>query len=160
MVGAIVAACALVVAGVVWWTLAPLEHPIHLVHAGDPDPEGSVREVCAEWRPDQRAVSRSRDWWIVVPRESSLHAEIRSAKRLLFEVDPGSGLSDVCLIEELEFQSVPDVVKGVLEACRRREGLWARRPEEQVALRVNAAEGDRACDKPGGASKAPSTPPN
>ena len=135
----IIAVSAIVTAGIARCALAPVGRSIYLVPAGQPGHEESERYACAEWRPNGHEASRFRDWWLVVPKGSSLHSEIRAAKRVEFEVDPGSGLADMCLGNELEFQSGPSVVKGVLEECYRRDGFLARRPrpEEQVALQMN-----------------------
>jgi hypothetical protein len=136
---AIVAVFAIAAAGVVWRATAPSGRSIYLVPAGQPGHEESERHACAEWRPNGRGLSRFRDWWLVVPKGGSLHSEIRAAKRMEFEVDPGSGLADMCLGDEVDFQSGPGIVKEVLEACHRRDGFLARRarPEEQVALQMD-----------------------
>jgi hypothetical protein len=107
----------------------PLSYPIFLEPAGSPHHEASARDVCAMWLGHP-------EWLVAVEQGSSVYAEIRSAKGLQFELDVGSGLSDVCVSEELDFQTRPDLVKAVLRSCDR--GGWHARPkdERQVVLHV------------------------
>jgi hypothetical protein len=108
---------------------APVRHPIFLEPAGSPRHDASERDVCAMWL-------RYPEWLIAVEKDSSVYSEVRSAKRLQFELDVGSGLDDVCVSEELDFQTRPDLVKAVLRSCDR--GGWHARPkyERQVVLHL------------------------
>ena len=108
---------------------APLSYPIFLEPAGSPRHDDSERDVCAMWLGHP-------EWLIAVEKGSPVYSEIRSAKRLQFELDIGSGLSDVCVSEEFDSQTRPDVVKAVLKSCD--GGGWHARPkyERQIVLHL------------------------
>ena len=156
-------ATALVVGGVVLRSEAtPKTDPLYLKSPGSPDYESSMRPVCAALLSISRTpMSWRRESWIAVPKGSSLHTEIRSAKELFFETDPGSGLATVCVAEELSYEARRDLVSAVLDACR--PGLSLGRsqhgPEAQVVLYLANFTGD--CEKPTGTPTivTPSNPP-
>src|SRR5438045_6354745 len=93
--------------------------------AGDPiytasqdRPSTVERRVCSQWLP----VSRSQvdawemEWWVLVTAGSELHNELRSARRLQFEIDPGSGLSDVCVARQIaDHAEATGVVRALSE---------------------------------------------
>src|SRR5215471_18014210 len=97
-----VLAVAATISGVVYSFATPsLSYPIYLEPAGSPRHEDSERRVCAAWLPIERTgpSSWTQEWWIVLPKKSSLYTELTSSKSLQFEIDVGSGLDDVCVSE-------------------------------------------------------------
>ncbi len=77
--------------------------------------------------------------------------EIRSAKELFFETDPGSGLANVCVAEELSYETRPDLVSAVVDACKPELsfGRPQHGPEGRVVFYLANLIGD--CEKPTGA---------
>jgi hypothetical protein len=137
-------------------------YPIYLEPAGSPHHEESKRQVCAAWLSIERtAPSSSMEWWIAISKDSSLYAEIRSAKGLEFEIDIGSGLSDVCVSEELDFRARPDIVKAVLDGCG--GAVPPRGPAGQLmAIHLREAAHSvfaSGCEVPAGTPRLSETPP-
>jgi hypothetical protein len=148
---------------VITWVTTPIHYPIFLVSAGAAGHEDSERRVCAGWLPIERdSKPWSMEWWIAVTKGSALYSEIRSAKTLQFETDPGSGLSDVCIAGELDLQKAPDIMDAVLNGCRPKVALFARvEPERQVILHVeNLSLSSGTCEMPDGFPQLRRTPPN
>jgi hypothetical protein len=128
----------------------PLSFPIFLEPVGSPRHDDSERDVCADWfgSPDK--------WWIAVEKDSSVYSEIRSAKGLQFETDIGSGLSNVCVSEELDFKTRPDLVKEVLRSCDR--GGWHARPRYERQVVLHLADSPCPPPAPSGGEAAGGTP--
>lgn len=94
-------AVVLVFRAVIFFASTLVGSPICLVPVGEPGHEESGRNVCSTYLSIERTTGAwSRESWIAVPKGTSLHSEIRSAKQLQFELDPGSGLADACVAEE------------------------------------------------------------
>jgi hypothetical protein len=134
----------------------PLRDPIYLESAGSPHHDDSERDVCAKWfgSPDK--------WWVAVEKDSSVYSELRSARHLQFETDIGSGLSDVCRSEEVDFKMRPELVKEVLASCDR--GGWHAKPkyERQVVFHLAScpAIAPSGGEQPRGTPAVREVPPN
>jgi hypothetical protein len=89
-----------VISGAVWYLFFPLGLPIYLVLPGQEAPV--ERRICAAWYPPG-----SGEWWLVAERGGPLLTELRTATWMRFEIDVGSGLSDVKLGREEPYQSDP-----------------------------------------------------
>jgi hypothetical protein len=143
---------ALVFAGAaVHHAAAPKTAPLSLSSPGSSDYESSMRPVCgallsisrtpADWHPEA---------WIAVQKGSALYSEIRSAKNLYFETDPGSGPSSVCVAEEFSYQTRPDLVNAVVAKCKPSVSLRTSQvgPEDQIVVHLANLVG--TCEKPAG----------
>lgn len=130
--------------------------PIYLVPVGAPGHEQSRRSVCSTYLWIERTTgASSRESWIAVPKGGSLYSEIRSAKQLEFELDPGSGLADACVAGELDSRTGMDIVNAVLRGCGRKDPV-----ESQVALFLTYSGLAGGCDKPSGQPRLAGTPSN
>jgi hypothetical protein len=132
---------AAVAALIVDFETAPRTTDLFLEAPGAPGHEASRRAVCA-------VLDRPKAW-IAVPRGGSLYSEIRASKQLLFETDPGSGLATVCVTQEQDYKSRPEIVAAVLAACRPRYsiGRFRAAPEDQVALLLENEFDDTKCER-------------
>ena len=130
--------------------------PIYLAPIGAPGHEASSRSVCSTnlWI-ERTTGASSRESWIAVPKGSSLHSEIRSAKQLQFELDPGSGPADACVADELDSRTGMEIVSAVLGACGCKDP-----PESQVVLFVTYIDLVGGCGKPSGEPRLLRTPSN
>jgi hypothetical protein len=152
--GAAILALAGGIAGVAYVFTRPVDFPIYLVPVGAAGHEESRRDVCAAWLPIARTqLAWSRETWIAVPQGGSLHPELRAARHLQFELDPGSGLADACVAEELDARTARDIVSAVLAACGRRDP-----PESQAILFLKRADPGGTCEKPVGSPTLRPTP--
>jgi hypothetical protein len=160
---AVAALCGAGLYGVLAWLTTPADLPLYLLPVESAGHEGSQRRVCADWLPIERTSEGwSLEWWIVLPKGSSLYSEIRSAKQLEFEIDPGSGLANVCVAEEKDSEQAPDIINAVLARCRPKLTLGGRvAPESRVALHLtHFDQGAEACGTPSGTPRLGRTPSN
>jgi hypothetical protein len=134
----------------------PIDSPLYVVPTGAVGHEESRRDVCAAWLSIGRTQNAwSMENWIAVPKGGSVHSEIRAAQHLQYELDPGSGLADACIAEELDSQTGEDIVSAVLGACRRKDP-----PEGQAVLFLRFADSAGKCEKPIGKPKLRPAPSN
>ena len=99
--------------GAVWYLAIPLGLPIYITLPGR---QSTVeRSVCATWYPPG-----SGEWWIIAERGGPLYQELRNATAMKFEIDVGSGLSDVKLGREEPYQPDPsNVTRALYSGCSR-----------------------------------------
>jgi hypothetical protein len=101
------------ISGAVWYLVFPLGYPIYLMLPGE---QSSVeRRVCGAWYPEG-----SGQWWLIVERGGVLDKELRNATGIKFEIDNGSGLSEVELAKEEPYR--PDsssVAHAIYPGCSR-----------------------------------------
>lgn len=157
-----------------WWTslaavaavaLVFLGHPISLSKSGDLS-DWSEHRVCAAWLPTgppydrlvvtavdgsaERFRGYSRQWWIAATPGTALYRDLKNAKRGSFELDNGSGQTDVCVGREVSFKNDrSNVVRALLDECGMAIKVWSLRgaPSDQVALSVRPwTSNDSRCD--------------
>ena len=124
-------------------------YPIYL--SAVVDHRGFEQRACAAWLPTGPA--HELEWWIVATPGSRRHQQLRSAKRLDFEMDPWSGTREVCLGKQVAFKDEPsNVVRAVVDSCHPLTKLISLRGpiENQVAIRLRdkAAPCDDTPDDP------------
>lgn len=87
--------------------------------------------VCAAWLPaaptdvppgtdalERREPAGEREWWISVTRGEDQYRELRSAHRIEFEMDPGSGIRPVCAGKEVTFDDdASSLVSTLFKRC-------------------------------------------
>ena len=97
----------------VWYLVFPLGQPIYLTLPGQPSTV--EKSVCVSWYPPG-----SGKWWIIAERGGRLYQELQNATAMKFEIDVGSGLSDVKLGRERPYQADPsNVVHALRSECSR-----------------------------------------
>ena len=118
-------------------------YPIYLSSLADR--RGFERRICAAWLPTGPALEL--EWWIAATPGSRRYQDLRSAKRLDFEMDPWSGTREVCLGKQVSFKDEPsNVVRAVVDSCHPLTTLISLRgsTSEQVAIRLR--DGAGPCD--------------
>jgi hypothetical protein len=144
---------ALVVAGAAVHNEAtPKTDSLYLKPPGSPDHESSMRPVCAGLLSISRTTA---GWhpeaWIVVQNGSALYSEIGSARELYFETDPGSGLSHVCVADEVSYRDRPDLVNAVVATCKPKISFGRSEGEAENQIVLHLAHNlNGNCEKPGG----------
>jgi hypothetical protein len=129
--------------------------PIYISTAGSTTAL-SERRVCAALleAADRPSGSWSRQWWIVLRKGSGLYTEIKQAKRIEFEIDPGSGVRRACVGFEQSAEDPGSIVDAAREQC----GASIRfltllgSKADQVALRV---DDEGKCDRADAATMGP-----
>jgi hypothetical protein len=97
----------------VWYLAFPVGLPIYLTLPGQTSTV--ERSICVSWYPPG-----SGRWWIITERDGRLYRELHSATAMKFEIDVGSGLSDVQLGREQPYQPDPtNVVHALRSDCSR-----------------------------------------
>jgi hypothetical protein len=97
----------------VWYLTFPVGLPIYLTLPGQTSTV--ERSICVSWYPPGSGM-----WWIIAERDGPLYRELHSATAMKFEIDVGSGLSDVQLGREQPYQPEPsNVVQALRFECSR-----------------------------------------